>query len=276
MMWLLNRLLNGLFDLIIWPCMVDSPWPGLILTSLITAIVLVALFRVSSNQSAIREARNRFLARALELLLFQHDLRVSLTACKRILAANAEYLIQFLIPMTLGLVPIILFFIQLECWFDRRPLKIGESAVLSVKLDSARSTVTVDVTLKVSENFRIDSPAVRIPSTNELAWRIVATAPGSGWADVKVAGDTERKSLATGVDLSRVSTERVSSGLLRELFSPSEPPLSENSPVRQMQVYYPSREISVGLTEIPWAVAVLALVIVFSLVLSKLSGVRIA
>src|SRR5690349_15843643 len=104
-MWLVNRPLNFLFDLIMRPFAGESPWPGLIAASLLTAAVLVGLFCVTSNQRAILRARNKFLARTLELLLFQHDLRVSLSSCGRILKANFVYLFQFLLPMAVGLIP---------------------------------------------------------------------------------------------------------------------------------------------------------------------------
>ena len=275
MMWRFNQLLNELFDLVMWPCKVISPWPGLILASLVTA-VLVVLFRISSNQAAIRRTRNKFLARSLELLMFQHDLSVSLTACGRIFTANFAYLFQFLLPMAVGLIPLLLIFAQLECWFERRPLIVGEQAVLTVELDPAHAVVNTPVQLLLSNTLRVDSTAVRIPSTNELAWRIVAIAPGSGWADVKVADVTERKSVVTGEDLVRVSTRRESRGLIAEMLSPSEVPLDTVSPVRRMLISYPAREISLGQTEISWFVAAIGLMLVSSLLLGRLFGVSVA
>ena len=71
MMWRLNLVINGLFDLLMRPFMVQSAWPGLIVASLVASIVLVVLFHFSSNPNAIRRTRNRLLARTLELLMFQ-------------------------------------------------------------------------------------------------------------------------------------------------------------------------------------------------------------
>ena len=50
MMWRLNLVINGLFDLLMRPFMVQSAWPGLIAASLVASIVLVVLFHFSSNQ----------------------------------------------------------------------------------------------------------------------------------------------------------------------------------------------------------------------------------
>jgi hypothetical protein len=276
MMGLINRLLNGIADLVMQPFAGTSAWPALIVASLLTGTVLVALFSVTSNQDAIRRTRNRFLARTLELLLFQHDLRVSLSACGRILAANGAYLWQFLKPMAVGLIPLVLIFVQMECWFERRPLKVGEQAVLTVELDPSHPVMNTPAELSLSETARVDSPAIRSPARNEIAWRIVAAEPGAGWADLKVADVTERKTLVTGDQLARVSPRRERSGLINELFSPSEPSLAASAPVRRMEISYPHREIDVGLTEIHWAISAVVLMMIFSLIIGQMFGVRIA
>lgn len=275
MMWRLNLVINGLFDLLMRPFMLQSAWPGLIAASLVASVVLVVLFYFSSNPIAIRRTRNRLFARTLELLMFQHDMRASFTACGRILIANADYLFQFLRPMAVGLIPLLLIFVQMESWFDRRPLRIGEQAVLSVEIDPSEPVLEQTVDLELPETLRIDSPSVRVPSRNELAWRISATGPGDGWIDVIHRGVKERKTLSTGDQLIRLSQTRESSGMLQQLLSPSEPPLDGRSPIRRMLVSYPRRELLIGDTEIPWFVAAFVLIMVFSLALGRLFGIRV-
>ena len=275
MMWRLNLVINGLFDLLMRPFMVQSAWPGLIAASLVASIVLVILFGFTSNPNAIRRTRNRLLARTLELLMFQHDLRASFTACGRILTANAAYLFQFLRPMAVGLIPLLLIFVQMESWFDRRPLRIGEHAVLSVEIDQSESVLNQTLELQLAEMLKIDSPPVRIPARNELAWRIAAKGPGNGWVDVTSGGIKERKSLSAGDQLVRLSQTRESHGMLQQLFSPSEPPLNASSPIRRMLVSYPRRELLIGQTAIPWLVAALGLIMIMSLILGRLFGIRV-
>lgn len=272
----LNRLLNWITDWVMWPWIGESPWPGLLVVSLLTATLLVTIFRVTSNQEEIRRSRNRFLARALELLLFQHDLRVSLTACGRVLAANLKYLGHFLAPTAVAVLPLLLIFVQLESWFDRRPLKVGESAVIVVELDPRTSADMTSATISVSGVARVDSPAVRIPTRNEVAWRVVASDVGVGWVEVTIDGQSERKSLVTGMNLIRTSMRRDQPGLMSQLLNPSEQPLPSVGSMRRIEVWYPSRELSVGDSKIPWPVAAVLLMMVFGLVVGRLTGVRIA
>lgn len=276
MIEIINRLFNGVADLVMWPCRSESAWPGLVVVSSLTAVLLVAIFRVTANQAAIRRSRNRFLARAFELLLFQHDLRVSLTACGRIVAANLKYLRHFLVPMAVATVPLLLIFVQLESWFDRRPLKVGESAVIVIELDSRQSAVTTPVTISTSDIARLDSPAVRIPARNEIAWRVVAANTGVGWVDVTIDGQSERKNLVTGTEVIRTSAARERRGFVTQFLNPSEPPLPTTSPIRRIEVCYPPRELSVGDSKISWPVAAVLLMMLIGLAAGRLAGVRIA
>jgi len=276
MISLLNQLISGLFNLLMRPFMVLSAWPGLIAASMLVSIVLLALFRVSSNATDIRRTRNRLIARTLELLMFQHDLRVSLTACKRILLANSAYLLQFLLPMALGIIPLLLIFVQMESWFDLRPLRTGENIVLTVKIDPSQSVLTQSAQLNLSAALRANSPPVRIPSRNEVAWRLTAVGHGDHWAEVTFGSTMVRKSVSSGDRLVRLSSSRESKGVVRQLLSPSELPLDSAGPFRRIHVSYPARELLIGQTEISWQVAAFGLMMIFSLGLGRLFGVRVA
>lgn len=276
MIWWLNQNLNRLFDLIMWPSQGGSPWPGLISGSLVVALLLITSFYMFTDPSAILISRNRVVARTLELLLFQHDLRTCLTTCGRIFVANSAYLSRYLFPVLVSLGPLLLIFVQLECWFERRPLADGEQTVLTARIDSAYPVNEVEVNLKVSENLQVDSEPVRVRSENEIAWRVRAVAPGEGWGEVTVAHVAQRKSVSTGKRFLRVSPDRNSPGFLSELKAPSEMPLEASCPIRQLSIVYPRREILLGQMEISWLFASLTLTLIFSLVLGRALGVRIA
>jgi len=276
MMGLVNPLLNGVFDLLMRPFQLESAWPGLIAASFLIAVVLVGLFGWTSSPQGILRARNRFLARTLELLLFQHDLRVSLTSCGRLFVANFAYLFQFLWPMAVGLLPMVVLFVQLEAWFDRRPLQPGEVAVLTVAVNPQQAVLSTPVEIELPENVRLDSQPVRTPIRNEVAWRIRAVADGSSPVGVRLGDVYESKTLVVGSQLMRVSPRRVSAGLVSQFFAPSEPPLADTSPIRRIEITYPHRELAIGFSEISWVVAAVVLMMVFSLLLGPVFGVRIA
>lgn len=272
----LNLPLNFIADQIMRPWRSFSPWVALVVVSLLTAGVMVLLFRWTSNQAAVRTTRNRLLARTLELLLFRHDMAVSLSACGRILAEDARYLASLLRPMIVGAAPIVLIFVQASGWFEGRPLAVGETAVLEVQLSPTHSVESSEVSLKLPECVRLDSMAVRIPSQNTVAWRLAAVAPGVESIEVQVAGRVEPKSVAVGPDFVRVSPHRPAAGFWSEFWNPKEPPLPAGTPIAGIEVHYPPRVLSIGLHDIPWTVAALVLMMGFGLILGRLLGVRLA
>jgi len=73
-----NGLANSVFDFLLAPLAFESPWPGLIVVSLAAAAGLLLIFKLSSNQERIRRKKKVVFARVMELLLFRHDLGVSL------------------------------------------------------------------------------------------------------------------------------------------------------------------------------------------------------
>src|SRR5262245_31820995 len=101
----INMLLTAACDLVLAPFAGESPWPPLIAASFLAAALLVGLFRISADPGAILRQRNRLIARVLELVLYRHDFRTSLTACGRIVAANLGYLREFVKPMLVSAIP---------------------------------------------------------------------------------------------------------------------------------------------------------------------------
>src|SRR5437870_2531070 len=99
--------LNGFTDLFVGTLLrqFSRPWPGLLAASLVTSIAMLLVIRLVSSPAAIRRAKDRLVARVLELVLFRHDARVSFTAGGRILAANLAYLQTLLWPVVFSIVP---------------------------------------------------------------------------------------------------------------------------------------------------------------------------
>ena len=275
-MWLLNQPLNVLTDVLLTLWGHLSPWVALSVASLLAGGVLVLLFHFSSDQQALLRARNRFIARLLELLLFQHDIRVNLSACGRILWSNLGYLGSMLRPMLVATIPLVLIFIQLACWFEWRPLRVGEAVVLEVELNKSHPVAQTAVEVSLPDTAKLESPAVRTLATNEMAWRLRGTGPGTNPISVRVGDATELKQLAVGTNLSRISPLRIPTGLWGEVLNPGEPPLKSTSPVTRMELTYPQRQLLFGTYEIHWSIAAVILMMIFGLLVGRLFGVKVA
>ncbi|MDB5390324.1 MAG: hypothetical protein JWM11_5970 [Planctomycetaceae bacterium] len=275
-MSIVNHILTSLTDLLLSPWTFQSPWPALIFASLAVSGILLGLFRLSSNQTAMRRARDRLIARVLELLLFRHDLRVSLTACWRIALANGSYLSTFVIPMLVSILPLWCMFAQLSAWFEYRPLRVSESAVVEIELDPAYAVLQSSTRITTSDSLSLVNPGVRIPLRNELCLSVRAHEIGVGWIEIEVGGLVERRSILVEERLARVAPKCQRPGWWREFLHPTETVLSRDSPVVRFDVRYPTRQLWLGDREMHWTIVAFVLIMVFSLGLGKLFGIRIA
>ncbi len=265
-----NLALNTVFDLLLSPFRGENPWPGMIVVSFVTAALFVWLFRSCSDQQALKRSKGRMLARALELLLYRHDMVVSLTAFPRIVVANGRYLITLLRPFVLALVPSILLLIQLAGWYEYRPFAFGEPVLLTVDFADQSPVMSEEVELRPSDGLKVETESLRIPSLNEISWRLRAQSASSTSVVVGVGGLSLAKEIAIGSGMRRISDRRVRAGFWNELVHPGEPPLPRDGPVESIRVRYPRRQLFLGGTEVHWLLAFLVLTMLFGLLFGRL------
>lgn len=275
-MSIVNSILTSIGDLLLGPWTFTSPWPALVFASLVASGVLVGLFRLSSNQTAMRRGRDQLFARVLELLLFRHDLGVSLSACGRIAAANVRYLSAFAFPMLVSLLPLWCLFTQMEAWFEHRPLRVGETAVVEIELAPPLSVMSSPLKVTTSASLQPENSGIRIPLQNELCLNLRAMQLGQGWVEFQVGDLVERRPVLIETRLARVATERHRSGWWQGFLNPTARPLTNNSPLVRFDVRYPARQLLIGDREVHWTSVAFVLIMVFSLAIGKVFGIRIA
>src|SRR5919108_4002002 len=117
-----NLYLSRFFDLLLNPFQyLDPLWP-LLIFSFVTGIIMLVIYRYTSNQKGIKETKDRIKAYLLEIRLFKDDLGILLSAQKNILRHNLTYMKHAVKPMLFMIIPVLLILIQLEGWFGRKPL----------------------------------------------------------------------------------------------------------------------------------------------------------
>jgi uncharacterized membrane protein (DUF106 family) len=143
----LNQFSGAVASVILAPIAWLPGWLSATAIAAITGIVMLLMFKYTSNQKAIRHTRNQIKANLLALSLFRDDLRVGLRAQLALLMGAARLLTHSLLPMLVMLVPMCLVLGQLALWFQARPLLIGEDAVVTVHLSDSDKQSIMDVQL---------------------------------------------------------------------------------------------------------------------------------
>jgi uncharacterized membrane protein (DUF106 family) len=275
-MWYFNLYLSRFFELLLSPFQLLNPFWSLFVFSLITGILMLVIFRYTSNQKEIREAKEQIKAHLLEIRLFKDDLRILFSAQKSILLYNLKYMKHALRPMFFMIVPVAIILIQLDGWFGYRPLKQGESAIISVKLSDNSMDALSNISIESSKGLIVETPPLRIHSENEVDWRILVNELGEHKLIFNVLGHTFQKGvIVSNGRLVRVSPRVVASNLWDTLLNPGEESIVKNSLVKQIEIDYPSRSIGIFGWKIHWLVVFFVLSIVFGFAFKGLLGVEI-
>jgi hypothetical protein len=263
-MGIVNLIMGEIFDVLLYPFRGLSPWFGMVFISLVTAFLMLEVFKLTSSQDGIRKAKNAIKAHLLELWLFKDNMRVSLRAQGRILRANVRYVACNSKPLLVMIVPLVLILAQLNLWFGASSLKPGETTLVKLKLDKAADPLVLAIDIEPSPGLAVETAAVRIADEHEVAWRIRAPEKGPASLSVHVAGRTLDLPIAVaGRPLSKVSRLSVGRSIFKELLYPGGKPLPGDTPVTSIEVLYPSRGLDFFGLSLHWLVAYFVLSIIF-------------
>ena len=251
-------------------------WP-LAIVSLVMGIFMLLIFRHTSNQKEIRKTKDRIKGHLIEIRLFKDNLRVLLSAQKKILLYNLKYMALAVKPMLFMILPVGIALIQMNDWFGLRPLRPGESAVVAVSVSHEKAADLSDVAVEVDQGLTIETPALRMADADEVDWKIRADAPGEHLVTVRASGYTFHKQVVVSESpLVRVSSVRVAATTLWDpFFNPGEEPLPANPLVKRIEVGYPHRLIEILGWKFHWLLVFFVLSIVSGLAFKRFFKVEI-
>jgi hypothetical protein len=238
----LNAVANALGLALLAPIGYLPGWLSSTLCAAITGVLMLIVFKYTSNQRAIQGVRNRIKANLLAPRLFKDSARVALEAQGKILVDAFLLLVHALVPMLVMLLPVTLILGQLALWYQSRPLRIGEEAVLVAKLNGSADSPWPEVSLEESPAFEVTVGPVRVQSQREICWNIQARTDGYHKLVFHVDNLAIEKDLAVGDGFMRVSLERPALDVQDALLNPWEVPFGAESPVRSIAIAYPQRQ----------------------------------
>ncbi|MGZ5423264.1 MAG: hypothetical protein ACXW2V_01765 [Candidatus Aminicenantales bacterium] len=263
-MSIVNLVFGGIVGAVLWPFRGLSPWFGLTVVSLLTALLMLEVYKHTSNQAAIRRAKDLIKAHLLEMRLYKDNMRVTLAAQGAILKANLAYMAANLKPLAVMIVPLVLILAQLSLWYDRAPLRPGEEALVKAGLEAAADPVSLGLELETPPGLEITAPAVRIPDLHQVVWRVKALAPGTGRLVLRTGDRTVEKSVVVGGGpMAKVSALASRGSLWKQVLYPGEAPLPAGTFVRSVEILYPAKSLTAFGVSVHWLVAYLILSIVF-------------
>lgn len=237
----LNAVANAVGRVILAPLAVLPGWLSATLVALVTGVLLLLVFKYTSHQRAIKGVRDDINAHLLALKLFKDSAAVAIRAQGRILWGALRLFVLALIPMAVMTVPVILLLGQLALWYQARPLRVGEEAVVTLRLNGGPDASWPEVRLEPTDAAEVTAGPVRVQSQRMICWNLKAHAAGTHRLIFRVDGQAVDKELVVGDGYRRVSVQRPGWAWLDVLLHPWERPFAAEEPVRAIAIDYPRR-----------------------------------
>jgi len=261
------KIINFFFQIIFYPLKFLPDIWALIIVSIVTGIVMLLVFRQTSNQKAIKKTKDKIKAHILELVLYKDNLKIIVKAIGNIFRYNGRYLYQTIIPLLIVFIPVILILIQLNYRYQFRSFNSGDRTLVKVKLVDGSSDNFDKIKLLNSPNYQIETPALRIVEANELDWRVRILNGDKFNLLIENEGDTVIKSVNRTDRVSFLSPKRERFSSLAFLLCPTEEPISESKIIKSIEIQYPQRKMKIFGFYVHWLVVffVVSLIAAFGL-----------
>jgi len=263
-MLIVNAVLRPVFDGLLLPFRDMPPLAGLVFVSGLTSVLMLVVFKRTSNQDKIAAVKAKITAGLFEIRLFNDDLRAIFRAQGEVLRHNLSYLGLSLVPLAWMIVPIVLVIAQLQFHYGYRGLSPGTQALVTVELREDPEGAPA-AALDLPDGLRVDSPAVWLPSLRQIVWRVTPERAGAFRLGVEVDGREYAKTVDVSDRVVRRSPSRLERSFLNQLLWPAEAPLPPDSPLRSISVSYPETPSAAGMPTWLWTFFLLSIVFAFGL-----------
>jgi hypothetical protein len=237
----LNIPANALGRFVLFPISLLPGWLSVTVVAAVSGVLLLLVFKVTSNQRAIKRVRDDINANLLALRLFKDNTSLAFRVQGPVLLGALRLSLLAVVPMLVMLVPVTLLISQLGLWYECRPLRVGEEAVVTMTLNGDAAAPWPKVNLEPADAAETTVRPVRVQSRREVCWNLKAREAGYHRLVFRVDGKAATKELAVGDGLMRVSTRRPGWDWWDALEHPGEPPFGPDCTIRSIDIDYPPR-----------------------------------
>ncbi|HIJ71361.1 MAG TPA: hypothetical protein HPP87_08360 [Planctomycetes bacterium] len=216
-------------------------WVSITVISAIVGVVLLVMWKYTSNQDAIGRVKDKIKANLLAMRLFKDSISVTLKAQGGVFRGAVGLLFHAVRPLLVVLVPVCLIMAQMALWYQARPLMQGEEALVTMQLNGDVDSAWPDVNIASMPTADVTIDQTRVFSQRQLYWKIKARENGLKNIVFRVDNERVEKELAVGAGFMRVSLKRPGWHWLDIFENPSEKPFGPDSVVQSISVEYPDR-----------------------------------
>jgi hypothetical protein len=250
-----------------------NPLAIVVVVSLAVGLAMVVLFGYTSNQKAIKVAKDQLKAHLLAVRLFRDQLPVVAGSYAKILRGTGRYLRLAFMPLLYVIIPITFLIVQLDRYLGSTAMATNTPFLLTVRADGAEALNAISLDLPAE--IAMTAPAVHVPAENEVVWRLAARRNGDYEIKVVAGADRMTKNVRVSPELARVSPVRLRGHFWERLFASGESALPSGGAVESIAINYPERNIEIAGYEINWIVLFFVLSMIAGYLFKELLGIQI-
>ena len=253
-MQFVNKIVTAIFDVVLSPLSGVAPIWGLLIVSAVTGVVMVAIFKYTSNQAGIKGAKDKISAYLMEIRLFKDDMRVMFSAQGKILRTNLTYMRYAVTPMLFMIAPVVLIIAQLAVRYIDRPLRPGDAVLVKLQMEEFSFDETTPMSDETGDGLRLETPILRIPSRGEIDFRIGVLKDGDQELTIHIGDETLTHPVIVSDRVRRVYSSRTKADFWNMLLFPGQPPIPEASSIKEISAKLPPQTVSLFGWEINWLI----------------------
>jgi uncharacterized membrane protein (DUF106 family) len=239
---LLNSITNALGDLFLAPVSNVPGWFSITVISGVMGVLLLVIFKYTSNQAAIAGIRDDVKANMLAIKLFKDNFRVIVRSQAKVFFSSFKLLYHSIVPMLVMVMPVSLVMAQMGLWYQARPVHLKDAPVI-VKLKLNSNVMDwPQVTLNERQSVKIIAGPVRVVSRKEIYWKIKPLRNGYHYLTFQVGNQKAEKQFAVGSGFMRLSLKRPGPEFIDTLLFPLEKPFAHDAAIHSIGIDYPERE----------------------------------
>lgn len=249
-----------------------SPLAIVVTVSVVVGLVMVVLFGYTSDQKAIKIAKDQLKAHLLAVRLFRDQLPVVAGSYAKILRGTGRYLRLAFMPLLYVIIPITVLIVQMDRSLGSTAILPGQPFLLTAKTGNAEAMNALSLDLPVE--IEMTAPPVHAAAENEVVWRLAARQQGDYEIKVVAGAENVSKSVRVSSELARVSPLRLRGQFLERMLSSGEAALPPGA-IESIAVSYPERNIDIAGYEMNWIWLFFILSMVAGFAFKELLGIQI-
>lgn len=243
-MGILIKITNWVFYPMFLPFEGMRPDYALLVISALTGVVMLYLYKWTSNQDRLKAVQSRIKAHILEIQLYKTDLSIMLRSLFRVFMKNLTYMKLLLPPAILLIALVVIVVVQCYPRFQFAPVPPGDKVLVKAVLKDWNPDAEKGVSLYTPDGVKLDSEPLAIPSQKEIDWRVVPQSAGSHELVFTAGKEKVARRLVSGYGLIGVSPKKTELSFSSYIENPMETPLKSGSAFESLTITYPERPMN--------------------------------